>query len=244
MPRLSAFLICKDEEELVSYALDSFVAITDLLDVLSVVDNGSSDATRDIIDGYTNRLPIVVQTETRHAHHGHLRDLALSKCGNGWVYYLDSDETFDSRMVDWLHTDECERIGDVIEFYKYTTILDRYHYVEGGNGPCHRMFRNSPGTTFPQEIHTDPILPVGFRKNYVGDKGPFLFDHTACKSWEGLWAKGWKYMWANRLGVPAVGNEREYVWRVETALSNGSIREFPDDIRGRIFTGPGFRKEG
>lgn len=233
-PFLDCFVIVLNEEELLSYCLESFCSIADMVNVVSLVDNGSTDASLDIIDSFRQRLPIVLQRETGHAHHGDLRNKAISVCRSPWIFYLDADETFTSDMREWLMSDAKEQ-GDVWEFYKYTTIVDRYHYVEGGNGPCHRLFRN--GMTFTQPIHTDPawLNGSGHRKVYA-PPGPFLFDHTACKSVEALWAKGWRYQWA--VGVEGIGPEHEYVGRVENAHRLGLVREFDEAIKSRIFTGP------
>jgi hypothetical protein len=67
-----------------------------------------------------------------------------------------------------------------------------------------------------------------------------MFDHTATKSWEALWAKGQRYQWAAEIGVPAIGGPGEYIYRVETALGTRKEfnKEFPEEIKRRIFTGP------
>src|SRR3990167_11388631 len=95
---IDCFAIIKDEEELLQYCLESFENIVDLIGVVSCVDNGSTDATLEIIDSFHTRLPIVLQRENRHAHHGALRTLALEKCKAEWIYYLDSDETHSQNM--------------------------------------------------------------------------------------------------------------------------------------------------
>lgn len=239
---ISGFMKVMNEEELIQFALDSFVLIADQLDILSVVDNGSQDATLDIIDSYHNRLPIVVQSAPHIQSHGTLMNMALEKCKAPWAMYLDGDETFDTAMVDWLRHPDRWPEASIYEFYKYSTIGDCFHYTHNGGGPSQRMFQNTPGVHFSQLIHTEPVAAGDGRKVMIGNMndGPLLFDATATKSTEALWAKGARYQWGARAGVEAVGPLHEYVGRVADAYRNGSIREFPENIRARLITGQGF----
>lgn len=237
---ISAFCIANNEQELIGYMLDSFARIADLLDVLSIVDNDSSDDTLDIIHSYKDRLPIVVQRHSGllEANHGVMRNLAMSKCRGEWILYADGDESWDTRFCDWLRTDEKESY-DLIDIFKYSTIIDRYHYVEGGNGAATRLFRNVDGVHFNQRIHTMPLgnLP---RKMMIPIDKAAMYDATAMKSPEALFAKGARYRWAMGREV-GIGNEWEYVGRVNNAFGNGSIREFDDSMKQRIFTGKEIR---
>ena len=238
MALLDCCLITLNEEELISYCLESFVSISDLLGILSVVDNNSTDSTLDILMSFRDRLPIVLQHHHEDSNHGKMRTLALQPCHSEWILYLDGDESFTSDMHDWLLGG---RLGgyDMFRFFKYTTILDRYHYVEGGNGHTQRLFKNKTGVHFPQEIHTEPQCPGGWGgTDWLHEwNSPLLFDHTSCKSEEALWAKGWRYKWAFRAGIEAVGPEHEYTGRVLNT-PDSTIREFPPEVKDRIFTGP------
>jgi len=232
---IDAFAIVLNEEELISYMLDSFVSLGGALGTLSLVDNGSTDRTLQIIERYRDRLNIVLQHDHSNSHHGRLRTKALEPLTAPWIFYLDSDETFTLDFKGWLESGNIEK-ADVWDIFKYTTILDRYHYVEGGNGPSTRLFRNLPGVHFPQNIHTEPTHPGLVKKDMI--PGVTMFDHTACKSQEALWAKGWRYQWAQ--GTVGIGPIHEYVFRVQDAMNKRDrvIREFTDPIRSLIFTGP------
>lgn len=238
---ISGCAILLNEEELVQYMLDSFVAIVDQLHELSLVDNGSTDDTLDIVASYKGRLPIVIQYAPDLRSHGALRNLALTKCTAPWIFYLDADESADQAFVDWIRHPDQWPDADIYDFYKYSTIADCYHFTWQGGGPCTRMFRNTPGVTFSQLIHTYPEGAGFGRKAMIGNEnaGPLLFDGTHCKSVEAHWAKSYRYQWAMREKVEAIGGPTEYADRLATALSNGSVRELPDDIKKRIFTGRG-----
>ena len=227
---LSGFLIVKNEEELLPYCLESFALVADQLDVLSVVDNGSTDATLDILQSWRTRLPLCVRHVSDHAHHGHLRTLALESCRAPWILYLDADETLTSNFREWFVSEDLNR-GDIWEIWKYTTIPDRLHHG-GGDGPSQRLFRNVEGVHFPQSIHTEPVGRGLDRKRLV--PGVWMFDNTHCASREKMLAKGMRYLWANRLGVIGVGGVEEYTNRSDTA----TIHEIPAHITPLIFTGP------
>ena len=232
MTTISGFLIVKNEEEMLSYCLESFALIADRLDVLSVVDNGSTDATLDILQAWRTRLPLCVRHVRDHAHHGRLRTLALESCHAPWILYLDADETLTRNFPNWLDSTDLE-MGDIWEIHKYTTIPDRYHHG-GGDGPSQRLFRNVPGVHFPQSIHTEPTGPNLERKRLA--HGVWMFDHTHCKSPEAMYAKGWRYQWAQ--GVPGIGPVHEYIGRYENAFRLGIIQELPSPVRELVFTGP------
>ena len=237
---ISAFSIINNEQELVGYMLDSFARIVDLLDVLSIVDNDSSDDTLDIIHSYKDKLPIVVQRYSGllEANHGVMRNLAMSKCRGDWILYLDADETIDTKFCEWLRTDIKEQ-ADIWDIYKYSTIVDAYHYTDGGGGLSTRLFRNRDGVNFPQAIHTHPEGNLS-TKRAISQSDALMFDATATKCHESLYAKGWRYRWA--MGREAgIGNEEEYTGRVANAHRLGIIREFDDATKARIFTGKGVR---
>ena len=235
MAKIDCFAITKNEEEQVSFMLDTFALIREMVGVISIVDNGSSDNTLNIIQSYKDKgLPIEVQENYSTPHHGQLRTQALSICKSPWIFYLDADETATVDLLDWFKRGHYET-ADVWDFYKYSTIIDRYHYTEGGNGPSTRMFRNVPGVHFSQEIHTYPE-GVGLNRKAMAEN-VLMFDHTGCKSREALWAKGVRYNWAFGK-VIGIGPNNEYCWRVDTAIAQNNIHEFSNDIKSRIFTGP------
>jgi len=237
-PLLDVFTIILNEEELLQYCLDSYLHIVDLLGVVSLVDNGSTDATLDIIEAYKTKLPIVLQHHHENSHHGQLRTKALQPCRSPYIAYLDADETWTADIREWLLSGQYQSFG-LIAFFKYTTIVDRFRYVTGGNGHTWRMFRNVPGANFPQSVHTEPASPQGWGSSTYLDpwNAPILFDHTSCKSREALWAKGARYQWAADIGVPSVGPIHEYIGRIDNTPPN-TIAEFPENVKQRIFCGP------
>lgn len=235
MAILDAFAIVMNEEEVIRGMLESFLSLGPNLGILSIIDNGSTDRTLPIIREYMDKMNIVLRIDQSENHHGHLRTRALRPLTAPWILYLDSDETFTSNFRAWLESGRIEQY-DIWDIYKYSTILDRYHYTEGGNGPSTRLFRNLPGVHFPQNIHTHPEHPGLTNKQMI--EGVWMFDHTGCKSREALWAKGQRYQWAQ--GTIGIGPEDEYIIRVDDALAHAKtvIKPFEEPIKSLIFTGP------
>lgn len=225
--KLGIAMIVRDEQELLSWCLEGLTTIRNFIEVVSIVDNGSIDATPYIIEKYKDRLPIVVTFEASHRHFGNLRNLSLEQCHGDWILYIDSDETFTSNMASWLASGELER-ADIWDFMKCSTILDHLHHVPSGAGPATRMFRNVLGARFAERLHEHPHGEGLNIKQCC--QGVYFFDHTALKSLRSLWAKGWRYQ-AHAGGV-AIGPPHEYVGRVQTALDQlGMIEELPQEVK-------------
>lgn len=231
---LSIPIIVRDEQELLSWCLEGLTTIRDFIEVVSIVDNGSIDATPYIIEKYKERLPITVQFEPSHHHHGNLRNLALEQCRGDWILYVDSDETFTSNMAQWLASGEIER-ADIWDFMKCSTVLDHLHYVPSGSGPTTRLFRNVSGVHYAEPVHTQPHGEGLDTKHCC--QSVYFFDHTSLKSLRGLWAKGWRYQ--EHRGEVGIGPPHDYVGRVQQAFARPEvIVELPPEIRSAGIISP------
>jgi len=225
--KLGIPMIVRDEQELLSWCLEGLITIRDFIEVVSIVDNGSIDATPYIIEKYKDRLPIVVAFEPSHHHHGNLRNLALEQCRGDWILYVDSDETFTNNMSQWLASGELEK-RDIWDFMKCSTMLDHLHHVPSGAGPTTRLFRNVPGVHYAEPVHTYPH-GVGLNTKQCC-QAVYFFDHTNLKSIRGLWAKGWRYQ--EHRGEVGVGAPHKYFGGVQIALDRPEvISELPSEIR-------------
>lgn len=240
--QLDAYMIVKDEEELIEHSLSTFAALGDYLGVLHIVDNGSTDGTLDIIRRYRDErlMPIEVSVKTDTPHHGELRTFAISGLKAPWILYLDADETLSRNFISQVRYIIAADLGkyDVVSFEKYWTIIDREHFTDGAyEGAQARMFRNRPGVHFPQKIHTEPMYEYGNgRTRMLELKGVYCFDHTGCKSMVALRNKGERYQWAQ--GEPFIGDPNTYVRSVDEALKDGKVRKFPQPILDIIEWGP------
>lgn len=235
-PLLDLYLITNNEEELVSHCLDSYCSLVDIVQKCVILDNNSTDDTLDIVNSYKTKLPITLLHHRENSHHGIMRTKCLAECKAPWIFYLDSDETFTSDFYNWLSGNDLNQ-WDWVRFFKYTTIVDKNHFVPGGNGYTQRLFRNYDGVHFPQSIHTEPEAQWNKRYDVPEDR-VLLFDHTAVKSVESLWAKGWRYQWSAREQVVGIGPSWEYSFRVNNAYKLNLIEEFSQNVKDRITWGP------
>jgi glycosyltransferase involved in cell wall biosynthesis len=92
MVRISAFLICKNEEPVIENALKSL----GWADEIIVVDGMSTDRTVEIVKKYTDK---VYQREW--TNFGEQRNFALDKTQYAWVFFLDADEVCSPELIKW-----------------------------------------------------------------------------------------------------------------------------------------------
>ena len=88
MITVSLCMIVKNEERILARCLDS---IADLVDEIIIVDTGSTDATRRIAAGYTDRIYDFEWIGDFSA----ARNFAFSKAGMEYIYSADADEVMD-----------------------------------------------------------------------------------------------------------------------------------------------------
>jgi glycosyltransferase involved in cell wall biosynthesis len=98
MPRVSAIIIVFNGERFIAEAIESVLA-QDLRDLeLVVVDDGSTDDTREIVEKYVDTDPERVRL-LRHPDHGNhgmsaTRNLGMAKARGEYVAFLDADDVW------------------------------------------------------------------------------------------------------------------------------------------------------
>ena len=109
---ISACLIVKDEEAVLSRCLDSLRGIAD---EIVIVDTGSSDSTREIASEYTS---LVYDFEWEDDF-SKARNYAFSKCSCEYIYSADADEILDERNRErFLNLKEAlDPAVEIVQFY-------------------------------------------------------------------------------------------------------------------------------
>ncbi len=90
MITVSLCMIVKNEERILARCLDS---IADLMDEIIIVDTGSTDATKQIAAGYTDKI----YDFTWIGDFSAARNFAFSKAGMEYIYSADADEVLDEK---------------------------------------------------------------------------------------------------------------------------------------------------
>ena len=243
-PLLDAFMIVRDEEHLLPYALQSMEAVASVvgMGVMSVIDNGSVDGTLALLKEWEARfglvgVRLVVRQIANTPHHGELRTAAIKELAAPWIFYLDADETVSRdtpARIRW--APENDTGEDAISFERYWTHTDKYHWAGGYEPAQVRLFRNYDGVHFPQKIHTEPMYSYGsglMRRRGLRDC--YIFDHTSCKSQAALREKGERYQWAQ--GEAFIGDPDTYVRLTEEGREK--LVELPSRVKALVEWGPG-----
>ncbi|HRY91130.1 MAG TPA: glycosyltransferase, partial [Candidatus Gracilibacteria bacterium] len=81
MPKISAFIIARNEQDNIARALKSLLSFCD---EIILVDTGSTDKTKEIALNYTDKIFDFKWVDDFSA----ARNFALSKCTGDWIIYL------------------------------------------------------------------------------------------------------------------------------------------------------------
>ncbi len=90
-PKISIFLICKNEERIIEKTLKQAAK---LADEIIIVDSGSTDSTLEISSKYTDKI-----FHQDWLGFGKQKNIALNYCSNEWVLSLDSDEVLSDDLI-------------------------------------------------------------------------------------------------------------------------------------------------
>lgn len=85
--KISAVIICSNEENNIADCLKSVSGQSDIIDEIVVIDGGSTDRTREIALSYTDKV-----YENKWEGYAKQRTFSLTKAGNDWIFSLDADE--------------------------------------------------------------------------------------------------------------------------------------------------------
>ena len=81
-PTISALIIAKNEDLMI----DNCISALKWCDEIIVIDNGSTDKTREISEGYGAKV-----ISFKHQSFSRLREEALKRATSNWIIYIDAD---------------------------------------------------------------------------------------------------------------------------------------------------------
>jgi len=114
-------------DSLVNQSFDDFEVI--------VVNDGSPDNSQDIIDEYQKKYPNIIKSFVKE--NGGLsktRNFALDKTSGDYIFYLDSDDWVDTRILEKLYNKVESEKADIVVCGAYSVLndekteIDRYDY--------------------------------------------------------------------------------------------------------------------
>src|SRR4051794_6312308 len=91
--KISAFMICKNEEKVIANALESLKWADEII----IVDGYSIDKTLEVAKLFTDKI-----FQREWTNFGEQRNFALQKCSHPWVFFLDADEVCSPELIGWL----------------------------------------------------------------------------------------------------------------------------------------------
>jgi glycosyltransferase involved in cell wall biosynthesis len=148
MNKLSGIILARNEEAMIEEALKSIA----FCDEIIVVDNGSSDKTKDIAEKLGAKV-----SEIKSNDFSQLRNFGLSKAENPWVLYLDADERVDEN----LKTAIKKSIEDGLKVSAY--LVRRKNFYFGKHEwpkieKMPRLFQKIKLKGWQGELHESPIM--------------------------------------------------------------------------------------
>lgn len=162
---ISLCMIAKDEEDCIAESLNS---VKDLADEMIVVDNGSSDKTKEI----AKQCGAHVIENTWQGDFSQARNLSLSKATGDWILILDADEVISEkdhgRLRKLIQNKDMEGYIPIVRTYTHERRLNDWYpsddYAECKEYPGYiieqplRLFRNKKGYRFIGKVH-ESIIP-------------------------------------------------------------------------------------
>lgn len=192
-PRVSAMYYVKNEEEFAPY---SILSIYNAVDEIVVVDNGSTDQTRERLSVFDK----VRWFENTTEDFSELGNFALSRCRGDWILYMGGDEVFYRDIEEVLPVlVEYDRIdGYTCRFFNLMLGWDHMQNVDEHDSRFQRifLFQNRPEVRFVNPLH-ESLTGIG---SVIADSGLHYVHYGYAKPMRFIMEKLQQY--ARRMGEP------------------------------------------
>jgi glycosyltransferase involved in cell wall biosynthesis len=167
----------------IAAAIDSVLAQTHPVREIIIIDDGSSDNTREIVAGYSDRVRYIYQ---ENAGPSIARNRAIREASCPWIAFLDADDCWlPEKLARQVQAAETDPSAILV----YTS---RWHVTPDGARELVRVV--DPKLLWPALRFRNPIAPstVLIRRDALLEVGGFDETLTGCEDWA-LWAKlAWK----------------------------------------------------
>lgn len=163
--KLSVIIIAKDAEEQIADAIES---VRELADEVIVVDNGSTDRTREIAQYLKAKI---IKHETRNF--SELRNAGLKNATGDWIFYIDTDERITELLREniksGIRNQESEIAAYKIKRKNFYLGNHEWPYIER----MERLFKRSKLKGWKGKLHESPII-----EGQVRELEGFLLHYT------------------------------------------------------------------
>ncbi|MBX7490427.1 glycosyltransferase family 2 protein [Helicobacter turcicus] len=95
LPKISVCIIAKNAESTLKECLESLTCFDEIV----LVDNNSTDSTQQIVKEFHKTYKNLKVFESAFIGFGALKNLAISKASNAWIFSIDADEVFDKSAL-------------------------------------------------------------------------------------------------------------------------------------------------
>ena len=156
MQKISVVIICKDEEDEIGRTLQSLVGLTD--DIV-VLDNGSTDNTKNIVRDLGARL-----VEESWEGFGKTKNKATRFAKYDWILNLDADESIDEELKNSLLNLPLQNVDEVFKIKFKNFFGDTYlRFGEWGGDSHIRLFNRRKVNWNEAIVHEGLIFPPDIR---------------------------------------------------------------------------------
>ncbi len=169
-------MIVKNEEANIERCLKG---IADYMDEIIIVDTGSSDRTKEIVQRFTDKIYDFTWINDFSA----ARNYSISKASNEYILVLDSDEfvqNIDISEIKCLIEQNPNRIGRLIRINEYTRNGVEYRYKERVNRLFSRNYYRYEGIIHEQVTYE----PVDVEDNAGGVSGIYYISLEKAIIWK------------------------------------------------------------
>ena len=124
---ISVYITSFNKSLFISEAIESVLSQTLKPDELIIIDDASTDNSREIIDGYKNRYPDIIKVLHNYKNLGisRTRNRALEKCSGDFITFLDAD--------DYFYPNKLEFESNLLKDKNVNVVYSNFHYIDKNN---------------------------------------------------------------------------------------------------------------
>lgn len=181
-PAITAVVPVYNREQTIRHAVDSILCQTHLPDEIIVVDDCSTDGTRQILDSYGDRITRVFLP--KNAGPSKARNEGVRHARSEWIAFMDSDDCWEKDKI----------VGQIkylnkYPFYRILQSEEKWIRNRVRVNPC-KHHKKPEGWIFGPSLHRCLVSPSGvlLKKSLLKEYGGFDVNLPVCEDYD-LWLK-------------------------------------------------------